>query len=156
MAYADFVTALMALFMVMWIGNSSGKVKESVQGYFRDPMGFKRRIGTGVANSGESLALNVRTVRDLQSHIEAVLRQMPEFHKIQKNILFTVTGEGLRIDLLETERGMFFSSGSPAPTLAGEHLLKVLAEELVRMPNNVVIEGHTDAQPFRTATPASG
>jgi chemotaxis protein MotB len=155
-AYADFVTALMALFMVMWIGNSSGKVKESVQGYFRDPMGFKRRIGTGVANSGESLPLNVRTVRDLQSHIEAVLRQMPEFHKIQKNILFTVTGEGLRIDLLETERGMFFSSGSPAPTLAGEHLLKVLAEELVRMPNNVVIEGHTDAQPFRTATPASG
>jgi chemotaxis protein MotB len=155
-AYADFVTALMALFMVMWIGNSSGKVKESVQGYFRDPMGFKRRIGTGVANSGESLALNVRTVRDLQSHIEAVLRQMPEFHKIQKNILFTVTGEGLRIDLLETERGMFFSSGSPAPTLAGEHLLKVLAEELVRMPNKIVIEGHTDAQPFRTATPASG
>ena len=51
---------------------------------------------------------------------------------------------------------MFFNSGSPAPTPAGEHLLNVLAQELVKMPNKIVIEGHTDAQPFRTATSASG
>jgi chemotaxis protein MotB len=155
-AYADFVTAMMALFIVLWMMNSSAKVKESVQGYFRDPLGFKLRVGTGVGNAGESLALDQHTVRNLRSQIEAALRQMPEFHKIQKNILFSVTGEGLRIDLLENEQGMFFKSGSPMPTAAGEHLLNVLAEELVKMPNKIVIEGHTDARPYRTATAISG
>ena len=155
-AYADFVTAMMALFIVLWMMSSTGKVKESVQGYFRDPIGYKRRLGTGVANKGEGLTVDHRSVHDLQKQIEAALRQMPEFHKFQQNILFTVTGEGLRIDLLETEQGMFFNSGSPTPTVGGEHLLNVLAQELVSMPNQVVIEGHTDARPFRAATPTSG
>ena len=155
-AYADFVTAMMALFIVLWMMNSSVKVKESVQGYFRDPLGYKRRVGTGVAKTGESLTLDHRTLRNLQDQIEAALHQMPEFQKIKGNILFTVTGEGLRIDLMENEQGMFFQSGSPTPTAAGERLLSVLAEELVKLPNKVVIEGHTDAQPFRAATPARG
>ena len=155
-AYADFVTAMMALFIVLWMMNSSAKVKESVQGYFRDPKGYKLRTGSGVGNLSGSLALDHRTVRDLQKQIEAALRQMPEFHHIQKNILFTVTAEGLRIDLLETEEGMFFNSGSPTATAAGQHLLNILAEELVKMPNKIVIEGHTDARPFRTATPTNG
>lgn len=155
-AYADFVTAMMALFIVLWMMNSSVKVKESVQGYFRDPLGYKQRVGTGVANRGEGLTVDHRTVLDIQKRIENALRQMPEFHQIQKNILFTVTGEGLRIDLLETEGGMFFNTGNPTPTTAGEHLLNVLAGELVKLPNKLVIEGHTDARPFRTATPTSG
>lgn len=155
-AYADFVTALMALFIVLWMMNSGDKVRKSVQGYFRDPLGYKRQLGTGVSNSAEGLALNQRTVHDLQKQIEAVLHQMPEFHQFQHNVLFTVTGEGLRIDLLETEQGMFFQSGSPTPTAAGEHLLDMLARELARLPNQIVIEGHTDARPFRAATPSSG
>jgi len=155
-AYADFVTALMALFIVLWMMISSAKVKESVQGYFRDPKGYKLHTGTGAGNPGESLAVDHRTVRDLQEKIEAALRQLPEFHQIQKNVLFTVTAEGLRIDLLETEEGMFFNSGSPTPTVAGEHLLNIVAEELAKMPNKIVIEGHTDARPFRTATPTRG
>jgi len=155
-AYADFVTAMMALFIVLWMMNSSPKVKQAVQGYFRDPQGYKQRTGTGVGNSGQSLAVDHRTVHDIQKQIEAALRQVPEFHQFQKNILFTVTAEGLRIDLLETEKGMFFNSGSSTPTAVGEHLLNGLAEELAKMPNEIVIEGHTDARPFRTATLASG
>lgn len=155
-AYADFVTALMALFIVLWMMNSGDKVRKSVQGYFRDPIGYKRQLGTGVGNTGESMALNQKTISSLQKQIEAVLHQMPEFRKFQKNVLFTVTGEGLRIDLLETEQGMFFQSGSPTPTLAGEHLLNMLAQELSRLPNKIVIEGHTDARPFRAATPSAG
>jgi chemotaxis protein MotB len=67
-----------------------------------------------------------------------------------------MTGEGLRIDLLETEQGMFFVSGSPAPTPAGEGLLAVLAAEIGRLPNGLVIEGHTDSRPYRNAGPTSG
>jgi len=155
-AYADFVTAMMALFIVLWMMNSSAKIREAVQGYFRDPKGYKLRTGTGVGNLSESLALDRRTVRDLQKQIEAALRRMPEFQHVQKNLLFTVTAEGLRIDLLETGEGMFFNSSSATPTAAGEDLLKILAEELVKMPNKIVIEGHTDSRPFRTATPTNG
>jgi chemotaxis protein MotB len=155
-AYADFVTAMMALFIVLWMMNSSAKIRESVQGYFRDPKGYKLRTGTGVGNLSESLALDRRTVRDLQKQIEAALRRMPEFQHVQKNLLFTVSGEGLRIDLLETREGMFFDSGSATPTTASKDLLKILAEELVKMPNKIVIEGHTDSRPFCTATPTNG
>jgi chemotaxis protein MotB len=66
-------------------------------------------------------------------------------------VQLSVTGEGLRIELMETEAGMFFVQGSPSPTEAGSHLLRALAAELGRMPNRVVVEGHTDARPFRNA-----
>ena len=38
-AYADFVTAMMSLFIVLWLMNSSEKVKKAVAGYFNDPKG---------------------------------------------------------------------------------------------------------------------
>ena len=156
-AYADFVTAMMALFIVLWIMNSSSKVKQSVQGYFRDPQGYESRTGTGVGAVGESLVVDQRKIQDVRKLIEAALRQMPEFPQIENNVVFTVTAEGLRIDLIETSNeGMFFRSGSLKPTDAGEHLLKVLADQLARVPNEIVIEGHTDAQPFRAATLTSG
>lgn len=151
-AYADFVTALMALFIVLWMMNASGTVKQSVQGYFSDPRAYTRKLGAGAANAGEGLPIDHKNVHDIQNRIEQALRQMPDFARIQKNIIFSVTGEGLRIDLLETEQGMFFVTGSPKPTGAGERLLDVLAGELGKMPNSLVIEGHTDATPFRDAS----
>jgi chemotaxis protein MotB len=66
-----------------------------------------------------------------------------------------VTGEGLRIDLVETEQGLFFPSGSTQPTPAGERLLAGLAAEMAQLPNRLVIEGHTDARPFRDRSPNS-
>jgi chemotaxis protein MotB len=150
-AYADFVTALMALFIVLWMMNASDKVKKSVSGYFRDPRGYTAKLGAGPASSGEGLLMDRRNVRDIEKQIQQALRRMPEFQKFRDNVIMSVTGEGIRIDLLETERGMFFVTGSPAPTTEGERLLKVLAEELGRMPNRLAIEGHTDNQPFRIA-----
>jgi chemotaxis protein MotB len=155
-AYADFVTALMALFIVLWMMGSSTAVKKSVSGYFRDPRGYTQRLGAGPANSGEGLRVEARTVKDIREQLEQALRQMPEYHRIRNNIQFSVTGEGLRVDLLETEQGLFFITGSPDPTDAGKHLLQVLAGELARLDNRLVIEGHTDARPFRNAAPASG
>ena len=154
-AYADFVTALMALFIVLWMMNASSRVKASVQGYFHDPRAYTRKLGAGVANSGEGLPIDRKNIQDIQHQIEQALRKMPDFKAFQKNVVFSVTGEGLRIDLLETEQGMFFVTGSPAPTPAGERLLQMLAAQLGRMPNSLVIEGHTDARPFRGAGPSS-
>jgi len=155
-AYADFVTALMALFIVLWMMNSSKAVKESISGYFKDPKGYTRQLGAGAANAGEGLPVHAANVDRIREQIEQALRAMPDFQKMRDQVRFSVTGEGLRIDLMETEQGMFFITGSPNPTEAGTRLLRALAEELGKMPNRLVIEGHTDARPFRNAAPASG
>jgi chemotaxis protein MotB len=155
-AYADFVTALMALFIVLWMMNSSSTVKQAISGYFRDPKGYTKTAGAGPANAGEGLRVDTASVAQLRERIEAALRAMPDFEKLREHVQLSVTGEGLRIDLMETEAGMFFVQGSPSPTEAGAHLLRALAAEVGRMPNRIVIEGHTDAQPFRNAAPESG
>ena len=155
-AYADFVTAMMALFIVLWMMNSTDRVKASITGYFRDPRGYSQKPGAGPASASEGLPVDRRNVADIRKNIEEALRRMPEFPKVQDHIKFTVTGEGLRIDLLETEQGLFFVTGSPNPTAEGERLLQLLAEQIGKMPNQMVIEGHTDSRPFRNAAPASG
>jgi chemotaxis protein MotB len=155
-AYADFVTALMALFIVLWLMNASQAVKKSVSGYFRDPRAYTSRMGSGPANSGEGLPIHRDNVADVRKRIEQALQGMPEFQSIRENVKFSVTAEGLRIDLLETEQGMFFVSGSPMPTTAGERLLQVLAGQFTGLPNLLVVEGHTDARPFRKATATAG
>ena len=154
-AYADFVTALMALFIVLWMMNATSRVKASVSGYFRDPRGYTQKLGAGPAAAGEGLSVDRKNVADVEKQIQAALNRMPEFSRIHDNVKLSMTGEGLRIDLLETEQGLFFVTGSASPTSAGERLLESLAAEIGRMPNSVVIEGHTDARPFRN-TGAAG
>lgn len=155
-AYADFVTALLALFIVLWMMNSSEQVKASVSGYFHDPRGYSRKLGAGPASAAEGMRITKNNVADIQKQIETALQQVPEFQRLKNNVRMSVTGEGLRIDLLESDQGMFFVTGSPSPTGAGEKLLAMLGGEIGKMPNGVVIEGHTDARPFRNAAPTSG
>jgi len=155
-AYADFMTAMMALFLVLWMMNASKAVKASVTGYFHDPRGYTQKLGAGPSNSNEGLMVHRDNVADVKRQLQQALERMPEFKTIRENVLFSVTGEGLRIELLETEQGMFFVSGGPAPTVAGERLLHTLASELGTMPNRLVVEGHTDARPFRNARPEAG
>src|SRR5215471_7587145 len=120
----------------------------------RSPRLSAQRCGPG--QFGRGLLVQRNNVADIQRQIEQALRNMPEFNKIRDNIKFGVTGEGLRIDLLETEQGMFFISGNASPTPSGERLLSTLAGELKRLPNRLAVEGHTDARPFRNATPTAG
>jgi len=147
-AYADFVTAMMAFFMVMWLLNSGEKVKEAVAGYFNDPAGYKGQMGTGLSGMGESLSLTKDNMPQLKEMLEKSLREMPQFQSVKDQVKMTVTGEGLRIELLETEKGMFFDSGSPVPTSEGRALLEKIGRELSKLPNTLLIEGHTDSRPF--------
>src|SRR5262249_8141216 len=75
-------------------------------------------------------------------------RKMTDFDKLKKQIDITVTPEGLRIELIESEKGVFFDLGSAGPTESGKELLALLAAELGKLPNHVSIEGHTDAKPY--------
>src|SRR5580693_7205878 len=56
-AYADFVTAMMALFIVLWLLNSSKKIQEAVGGYFKDPTGTAKKVGNGMTGAGDNLTL---------------------------------------------------------------------------------------------------
>jgi chemotaxis protein MotB len=60
----------------------------------------------------------------------------------------TITPEGLRIELLETETGTFFEVGNSSPSDKGKDLLSLLAKELGKIPNHLSVEGHTDSKPY--------
>src|SRR5277367_5520077 len=147
-AYADFVTAMMALFIVLWLLSASEKVQKAVGGYFQDPTGKGHQVGSTTAGVGETLTLSEKQLKEIKEKIEQAMKAIPAFKNMQNQIKMTMTAEGLRIDLLETKRGLFFDAGNPSPTEAGGELLKVLAGELVKLPNKIAIEGHTDSTPY--------
>jgi len=138
----------MALFIVLWLISSGREVREAVSGYFRDPLGYARLSGSARAGSGESLAVTTTNVEQLKKQLEDAMGKLPDAQKFAKYVKFTVTGEGLRIELMEKEGGLFFESGSPRPTRNGESLFDMLAVQIASLPNNIAIEGHTDSQPF--------
>jgi chemotaxis protein MotB len=147
-AYADFVTAMMALFIVLWLMNSSEKIQVAVGGYFKDPSGSSKKVGTGLAGTGENLQLAKQDMAKLKVELQKSIQSITDLDKLKKNIEMTVTAEGLRIELLESEKGTFFDSGSSALNTSGQEMLALLAVELGKVPNHVSVEGHTDAKPF--------
>jgi chemotaxis protein MotB len=151
-AYADFVTAMMALFIVLWLLSSSEKVKKAVESYFQDPTGTGKLAGTTMSGKGEGLMLKPEDMAKLKDRIEQAMEQLPKFDQLKSHVAMTVTNEGLRIELLETEKGLFFDSGSSKLSPRGEEMLRMLAGQLKLLPNKLLVEGHTDAKPYGSET----
>ncbi len=107
--------------------------------------------GTAAAGVGNAMELPRQDMNKLAEKIQQALLQVPNFRNLKDHVEITVTSDGLRIELLETDAGMFFESGKPVPTGNGADLLKQLAKELGKLPNSLLIEGHTDSKPFTTA-----
>jgi chemotaxis protein MotB len=165
-AYADFVTAMMAFFLVMWLVAQSQGVRQAVAGYFKDPGVFDYEKSTGMVPGSEQAPLNPEAPRlspdrkevtpeegrkaleATAKRVHSVLEEMPEFKKLGKQIQMQVTPEGLRIELLEGAEATFFDSGSAKLKADTERLLAAMAEELGQVPNDIVLEGHTDSQPY--------
>jgi chemotaxis protein MotB len=149
-AYADFVTAMMALFIVLWLLSSSDQVQKAVGGYFSDPTGPGRDIGNGLRGAGgESLTVARDDIPKLKQKLDQAIMETASLTKLKEHVIMAITGEGLRIELSEgSQASFFFESGSPQPTAYGKEILSVLAAEIGKMPNKVIIEGHTDASSF--------
>ena len=148
-AYADFVTAMMALFIVLWLLNSSQKVQKTVGGYFRDPKGLGKMAGNTKSGSGEGMTIKQEDMQNLKKRIEAVMRkEIQNFDKMKEFLEITVTDEGLRVELMESDKGTFFDSGKALPTSLGKDVLGELSGQLAKLKNTVVIEGHTDAKSY--------
>ena len=147
-AYADFVTAMMALFIVLWLLNASKQVQEAVGGYFKDPRGTAKMVGTNRNGTGDNVVMKKEDMSKLKDDILQSIHHLDPLNKLKDQIEITVTQEGLRIELMESANGTFFESGSPQPTPALKDLLTNLAQELGKLPNKISIEGHTDSNPF--------
>ena len=150
-AYADFVTAMMALFIVLWLMNSSKQIQVAVGGYFKDPTGTSKKVGSNQIGSGENFTLTKDDMPKLKEELQKAVRQVTNFDKLKNQIEMTITSEGLRIELLESSSGTFFESGRPGLNDDGRELLVALAEQLGKLPNRISIEGHTDAKPYATS-----
>lgn len=156
-AYADFVTAMMAFFLVMWLVAQNNAVKASIAGYFTDPGAFTEQARLGVlpgSRSGLDAVETTVTPAESQGALEATvdrLRQelgLPEFARLAAQIDIQLTAEGLRIELLEGEQPTFFATGSAALAPAARDVLAVVARELGSLAQPVIIEGHTDSRPY--------
>jgi len=196
-AYADFVTAMMAFFIVMWILASSEEVKKAVAAYFDDPGAFsfvtgKRTIpvdldlkpqpgkgkkdgdGKGAfvisfnqemrdslvnkliekaQEDSVSAAKRVESVgKELQQMFNELVMQKPDLQKILENIRIEITKDGLRIELMETSENVFFKVGSAQLTPQAIEIMRILANEIGKLPNNVQIEGHTDSRKYSSGS----
>jgi hypothetical protein len=123
-AYADFVTAMMAFFLVMWLVNQSKPVKAAIGGYFRDPAAFEASGGRGVLPGGDTVnppkPETPAAEQEERKRMEAAVLHIREgldkdaFASLRDQVEFTITPEGLRIDLIDKDDSTFFDSGSAA------------------------------------------
>jgi chemotaxis protein MotB len=160
-AYADFVTAMMALFIVLWIVGQNNSVKSAVAGYFKDPTVFTQGTGgSGILPDGapkQQPAPSTTTPSEMETlkaegkKIENVISATPAFSKFKDKVQVTVTKDGLRIDLVENTTGLFFDVGSARIKPETVQLLTMVAAEIGKLPNKVVIEGYTDARLYTGA-----
>jgi chemotaxis protein MotB len=128
-------------------------VKKAVAGYFNDPRGTGNLLGTTMAGNGVAVTQNdqnTKRLEELKQKLEQEIKAKKELEKLSKQIEITITPEGLRIELIEGKNGTFYQSGSAQLSLSGQELLALLAAELKTLPNQLLIEGHTDAAQYST------
>jgi len=123
-----------------------------VESYFKDPTGVGKQVGSAMAALDESVVVSKDDMHHLREKLEQAMKTIPMFQQMKNNVELTVTNEGLRVELLENEKGMFFESGNANPTERGKDLLVRLAQEVGKLPNTILVEGHTDAKPYAGGT----
>jgi chemotaxis protein MotB len=159
-AYADFVTAMMALFIVLWVLAQSEEVQKQVSNYFKDPTGYtpygKNVIVGAKGNSVPIKNLEGKRTKETQKEkfeemkkkIKSQLSGNKAYLNISDHIQFEIVNEGMRIELLESADNIFFGIGSSELNSTAQKLISDIGEQLAVLPNNIVVEGHTDSRPF--------
>ncbi|MDZ7893686.1 MAG: flagellar motor protein MotB [Sphingobium sp.] len=187
-AYADFVTAMMAFFLLMWLlGATTEKQRKALADYFTptlvelkmasagsngmfggDSMMGKEnypttggqgraaitipRDATGTRDDGgknmKSRSADLQKFEDIKKQIQQQMARDKALIKLSKNIRFTQTREGLRIDLIDEADFSMFAIGTDRLLPAARSLLGEVARAISGMPNDVIVRGHTDGLPY--------
>jgi len=170
-AYADFVTAMMAFFMVMWIMGLSQETRAQIQGYFNDPFGFVKDTPSnpvslrpqagnpylakkgGEGKASDLMRRDVQDFEKLEGDLKAAISGKlaggsKGLAELAKSVDMEISNEGLQINFVERTGEVFFLLGSDqVQPIARELILKV-APILAHSNRPMFIDGHTDARPF--------
>jgi chemotaxis protein MotB len=165
-AYADFVTAMMALFMVMWLlASTDQKSREEISNYFRTgilpegelSMNTAAQIKPSVIEesgvpppsaeqaSMDASAQAAKQISDKLGRLAAIDSEMAE---VIKNVKIKITPEGVLIETVDEDKGLLFDLASSKLTPAMQRFLKAFAPMVVKVGRPVEINGHTDARKF--------
>src|SRR5471032_75471 len=184
-AFADFATAMMAFFLVLWLMSSATPEQLiAIAGYFKDPVGFSDSGSPYVIDLGGSPQMspdqtlnpevkstpspdNVPIDSDTaeaaaeqveQERLEMLLQELqnkvnenPQLQKFKDQILFEITQDGLRIQIMDAENRPMFDVGSARLKPYFEDILLAMADTIKTVPNKISISGHTDAKPYAGA-----
>ena len=164
-AFADFMTAMFALFLVLWLINQSSDVKSAIAGYFQDPLGRADEFGSSIlpgegAQTSSPRVMRATDVMDLRrdrlkrlvDDLQKQVQEVPDLAAVKDQVTFELTDEGLRIELIEDPKGVFFETGVATPSVRGREILSLLGTQIGKLPNQVRIDGYTDARPYADST----
>ncbi len=159
-AYADFVTAMMALFIVLWILGQDDAVKENIAGYFNDPTGFgvgngpsaidgpgKKNIAPTILTEFQKKEKEKERLTDMGEKLLNNLKDQ-DFKALADQISIEITDEGLRIEIMESNSDAFFEVGTSTLKQSAVKILSIMGKQIALVDNKIVVEGHTDSRPF--------
>ncbi len=167
-AYADFVTAMMAFFLVMWLlAMVAPQKRANMAEYFKNysifketgssfmtgtsqvlrqaDQGFKQAAQDTSRGSGGGSLSSEDLVRKLKRVIEEKLKS------VKNQVLVDIVEGGVRVQIIDAQGNMMFPLGSAEPTEKAREILRLMAENMGGVQNRIAIEGHTDAAPFKSA-----
>ncbi|WP_417518414.1 flagellar motor protein MotB [Marinobacter sp.] len=175
-AFADFATAMMAFFLVLWLtATASPEQIKAVEGYFRDPVGFTEggspspvdlegsasvineaspNIESGQISISENVVdalsetLEQRRMQDLFQELQQRIEENETLQEFKDQLLIDITEEGLRIQIVDRSGRPMFDSGKAELKYYSQEILFELAKTLGAVDNKLSITGHTDATPF--------
>ena len=175
-AFADFATAMMAFFLVLWLtATASPEQKKAVEGYFRDPVGFTEggspnpvdlEGSASVVNEASpdiessqiqiedevvdelSETLEQRRMQELFQELKEQIKQDETLQEFKDQLLIDITDEGLRIQIVDRSGRPMFDSGRAELKYYSQDILFELAKTLGSVNNKLSITGHTDSTPF--------
>jgi chemotaxis protein MotB len=151
-AYADFVTAMMALFLVLWLlGASNSKDKAVIAHYFREPGVFSGSRGVIPQGGEDKLGAGIiqaPTMETIHSHLKESLAGLKDLASIEDQVPITITAEGILIELIDKDKQAFFELNSAKIKPIMRKILQAIAKEIKGTSNKLVIAGHTDARGF--------
>jgi chemotaxis protein MotB len=157
-AYADFVTAMMALFLVLWLVSQDQKIKEAVERSFRNPFASVTKESTGIipaaketmtvmarnGNFDSASAVELNMLRKIAQDLTAMLQTNPEITE-EKSMDLEMMPDGMRISVFDRNNKPIFEPNSSNFTPYGTWIFTTLAWQISRFTNNfnVELEGHT-------------
>ena len=151
-AYADFVTAMMALFLVLWLlGASNSKEKAVIAHYFREPGVFTGSRGIipqgGEDKLGEGI-IQAPSMEVLHASIKEGLSELKASLNVTDQVPITITADGLLIEMIDKEKQAFFEVNSANVKPIMRKILSLIAKEIKATPNLLIVAGHTDSRGF--------